>query len=726
MFDCKFQPIFTGQQRNHVKVPGAMIQDVSILARITQFILLILSLAMGLMSPAFAQTPPNTGASSNVQITLKSARANVVPGETFYLAIEQKIARDWHTYWRNPGDSGEATRIEWTLPQGVTAGPILWPAPSALPFGPLVNYGFSDQVTLPVAISVPASAKIGDRLEFVADVAWLECADICIPGQAKVDISVMVAASASDSPYAKTIATTLESLPKAFQGSTRLTDIGTGGLQLVINGIDTPRNAYFFPYEIKNGALIDFAQPQELVAGKDGFGLSLVKSPSFPTDLAGPIEGVLVLGKGSRAQAFEVKAEFEIAPASAAYKSAPPPARAVSTPSIGLVLALGMAFLGGLILNLMPCVFPILSMKALSLIEASHSDRKSARAHGLWYGAGVIASFLALAGVLIVAKSAGAALGWGFQLQNPLMVVALAMLMTMIGFNFLGFFEIGTSLQNIGGGKARGSFLTGVLAVVVAAPCTAPFMGAALGFAAGQSAPIALLVFAALGLGMAFPFVALTFAPALLAALPKPGRWMVKLREALAFPMFATAIWLIWVASAQAGQAGVLAALVCILAAGLCIWTLRTWKGVTSKAIAGAIVSGAVVWAGFHLAQVPSPTSQARATGGFGQAWSAEEVAALRAQGKTVFVNFTADWCVTCKVNELGAFTDPRVQAALSGEKANYLIADWTSRDNAIAEALASHGRIGVPLYLVYKPGIEQPVILPQLLSADMILEALN
>jgi thiol:disulfide interchange protein/DsbC/DsbD-like thiol-disulfide interchange protein len=698
--------------------------DAHMIGRARQFLIAMLLVIVGFAGSAIAQPAPASGASEHVEITLKSARNAVAPGETFSVVIDQKIARGWHTYWRNPGDSGEPTAIDWTLPAGVTASAITWPAPTAIPFGPLVNYGFSDRVTLPVSITVPASAKVGETIDLIAAVRWLECSDICIPGQAKVGLSVSVAASSTDSADAPAVAEALAALPTPFEGTTALTDLGSGGLQLIVKGVAIPRDAYFFPYEVKNGAIIDPAQPQELVRGKDGFGLTLVKSPSFPSDITGPVEGVLIVGKGDNAKAFVINAPFEAATeaASASLKASP----VVAQTSLGLIGAIGFAFLGGLILNLMPCVFPILSMKALSLIEASHGQSKAARAHGIWYGLGVVVSFLLLAGMLIGAQAAGTSLGWGFQLQNPAIVIGLAVLMVLIGFNLLGFFEIGGAIQSLGSERAHGSFLTGVLAVVVAAPCTAPFMGAALGFAATQSAPISLLVFGALGIGFALPFVVLTFAPALLRALPKPGPWMVTLRGALAFPMLATAIWLVWVVTAQSGQAGVLAALVAVFGAGFGVWIMRTWDRPLGKFASVSVILASLVWAGFHATNAPPrPLSQATQNQ-FGETWSPTRVTQLTDAGKTVFVNFTADWCVTCKVNEVGAFQDPRVTAALNGTSATYLVADWTSRNEEIATALASHGRVGVPLYLVYKPGQDQPEILPQLLTADAILRALQ
>lgn len=665
--------------------------------------------------------------SQNVEITLMSERAAVQAGDVFHVAIRQKIAPDWHTYWRNPGDSGEPTYLTWTLPDGVKAGEIKWPAPTAIPFGPLVNYGFSKSVVLPVEVQVPASAKPGTTLALKVDATWLECADVCIPGEGSVAIRLPVESVKRDSSDASAIQAALAAQPKPLPGKAQLTDLGAGGLQLVVNGVPSEGKAYFFPYELKLGALVDFAAPQEFVQGKDGFGLNLVKSKSLPEPFVGPFEGVLVVGDGRDAKAYSLKADLIDAPPMAAIAG-------VKTPGggdIGLVQALLFAFLGGLILNLMPCVFPILSMKALGLLEASHGDKAEARTHGLWYGFGVLASFLALAGLLIGLKAAGMAVGWGFQLQSPAIIVGLAVLMVLIGFNLLGFYEVGTSLQGAGSGLASkgghaGSFFTGVLAVVVAAPCTAPFMGVALGFAATQPALGALSVFAALGLGFAAPFVALTFMPGLMRALPRPGPWMSRLREALSFPMFATAIWLIWVSSAQVGQAGVLAALGGILAAGLAVWIWRTWPGHKGRAIALMVLTAGLVGAGTSVSQAPAQASEAASSGMGGEPWTPARVEALQQEGKIVFVNFTADWCVTCKVNEVTVFADPEVRAALDGSKAVYLVADWTNRDDVIAQALASHGRVGVPLYLVYEPGVAEPEILPQLLSAQVVKAALN
>ncbi|GIU66480.1 protein-disulfide reductase DsbD family protein [Candidatus Phycosocius spiralis] len=684
-------------------------------------------------TPAFSIQPRHspTARSANVEIELISERAAVRPGEVFHVAIRQVIAPDWHTYWRNPGDSGEPTQLRWTLSNGVKAGPIQWPKPSAIPFGPLVNYGFSNEVILPIEISVPSTAKPDTSITLEAAATWLECSDVCIPGEGQISLTLPVASKSIQAAAAQEIGSALLNLPKPFPGQAHLTRLDATKLQLVLSGIKQPDIAYFFPYEFKLGALIDFAKPQELVRGDTGFAINLVQSPSLPDPLVGPIRGVLVLGKGSNERAYEVQGPVQSTPPLSSSARSLTISDTGKAHSFGLLQAVVMAFVGGLILNLMPCVFPILSMKALGLIQASHGDKTHARMHGLFYGFGVMVSFLSLACLLIGLKTAGMAAGWGFQLQSPIIVTGLAILMVLIGFNLLGFFEIGTTLQNAGTGLAstggnRGSFFTGILAVVVAAPCTAPFMGVALGYAATQPAGLALLVFAALGLGFALPFMGLTWMPALLNALPRPGPWMARLREALAFPMFATAIWLIWVLGAQVGQFGVVSALIGVLACGMTIWIVRWWNGLIGKVCAGAILALGLGWAAYHVSQAPSQAATASRSQLSGEPWTPARVKELQGRGKTIFVNFTADWCVTCKVNEATVFSDPAVRAALKGDTIVYLVADWTKRDDTIAQALASHGRVGVPLYLVYKLGSSEPIILPQLLDSKTFIQAIQ
>jgi thiol:disulfide interchange protein DsbD len=393
--------------------------------------------------------------------------------------------------------------------------------------------------------------------------------------------------------------------------------------------------------------------------------------------------------------------------------------------------ALAFAFLGGMILNLMPCVLPVLFIKALGFAQMAQASRSEVREQGLLFLAGVVATFMLLAGLVIGLAAAGSGVGWGFQLQSPPLVIALAVVMTLIGFNLLGAFEVGTSVQGVGHGLASqggriGAFMTGALAVVVATPCTAPFMGAAVGFAVTQPPALGLAVFLALALGFALPVVALSFAPGLLRLLPKPGRWMVILKQAFAFPMFATAIWLIWVASVQSGPDGVLAALVAVLAAGFIVWLSGVSRGSgRARLIGSGLGVVAALGAGWFVLQsaVPSATTEARA--GDTQVWTPERVTALQAEGRPVFVNFTAAWCITCLANERVALSRQEVKDAFAELKVVYLKADWTNRNSAIAQALAEQGRAGVPLYLFYPGRREaQAEILPQLLTPDMVVAA--
>jgi len=685
-----------------------------------------------------------TAQSANVTIRLLSEAKAVAPGETFYVAIKQTIRPKWHTYWRNPGDTGEATRIDWTLPEGTTAGNILWPTPSAIRVGPLVNYGFSDQAVLPVAITVPANAVAGSVFSMRAAVQWLECEEVCIPAEGTVVLDLPVSAAGEpDIDAGKTISAAISASPQPHNGTATVSERATAQSakpsgNLVVSIADPAlaraKSAYFFPY---SQSLIDHAGAQALRVGPKGLTLALPRTQSAKPLTDTPVEGVLRVTLPSGEKAFLV--------------SATPGAildgtndQGVSAASGGLTLPLALAFalLGGLILNLMPCVFPVLSIKALSLAKAAHGDRRDARRDGLLFMAGVLVSFLALAGLLIALKAAGNEIGWGFQLQSPLVVIGLALLMFLVGLNLLGAFELGGSLQNIGSGLASksgpvGAFFTGVLAVVVASPCTAPFMGGALGFAATQPPIAALSVFAALGLGFALPFTALAFAPGLLKALPKPGPWMDVFKQALAFPMFATAIWLVWVASEQIGAMGALVALGSMLAAGLVIWVFRVTKAseplkrrglraLVLTVMIGALAAGVSAVQG---AEEPSrdqaKTASATPSAIPSEPWSPARVQALQAEGKPVFVDFTAAWCVTCKVNETVVMSQAAVQKAFADTGTVFLVADWTSRDATIARELAAHGRAGVPLYLVYPRSGGEPVVLPQVLTPDRVIEAL-
>jgi thiol:disulfide interchange protein len=696
--------------------------------------LLTLLAALIFAAPALAAPV----ASPHATTQLVAAMTSAPPGAKFQVAVVQTFEKGWHSYWRNPGDAGEATTIAWTLPAGWTAGPIHWPTPKRLPVGPIMNYGYEGGVVLPVTLEVPGNASVGQTVTLSAVVQFLVCADVCVPDQATVTLPVMVTTSpgAPDPVWGAKIAQTLADLPKAgalnasYRRQKGMILLAVVGAPLAGAG---DHNVYFYPYSDK---VIDHAKPQAVERGKDGLTLTLAPVGDLAKggDLP-PVEGVLV----ADGKAFEVSAADSPAPPGASGLGAPKAVKTASAGS-GLFGAIAFAFLGGLILNLMPCVFPILSMKAAAL--AGHGGEASgARLQALAFLGGVLVTFAALALALIAARAAGEAVGWGFQLQSPLIVAVLALIMLAAALNLSGVFEIGSSAQGLGSSLASrgglvGSAFTGILAVVVAAPCTAPFMGPALGYALTQPPAVALGVFIALGLGFAAPFTLLAFSPTLLRRMPRPGPWMDTFKHALAFPMYAAAAWLVWVLAQQTDSEGLARVLAAGVLLALCVWLFgfaqrrrgAGGRGFISGALAVvALVAGVAAVAAQpfapHMAAGEVMTSAGAVAA---EPWSPGKVAELQAAGRPIFVNFTAAWCVTCQVNERGAFASPAVARAFAKTKAAYLVADWTNRDATIAAALADQGRIGVPLYLVYDAAGGAPHVLPQLLTPGVVVAALD
>ncbi len=675
-----------------------------------------------LFASAAAAAPVKTG---HLTVDLGAQTQGIAPGQTTYIALDQKIEKGWHTYWRNAGDSGEATIIKWTLPAGWTAGDIVWPAPHRLPVGPLMNYGFENEVLLPVPVTAPATAQVGDTVTVKAHADFLVCAEICVPESADLTLSLpVVAGPAGPSPqWGAPIARVLAAAPRpaglaaAFQKQGQQLKLAITGA--AVTGADLA-DAYFYPY---SGTVIDHARPQAVERGPEGLTLTLTPGYAFQGSPPKEIAGLITFA----GKAIEVTAAEAPLPATAAGLGPPAVAGGPGGSGSGfqLPLAAFYAFLGGLILNLMPCVFPILAMKATSLAHHAH-ETAAARRQGLAFGVGAVATFLALAGVLIALKAAGSAVGWGFQLQSPPVVAGLALLMLLVGLNLSGLFEVGTSLQGVGSGLAgrsglSGAFFTGALAVVVAAPCTAPFMGPAIGWALTQSAAGALTVFAALGLGFALPFVLVAYAPGLLARLPKPGPWMDVFKKTLAFPMYGAAAWLLWVLAQQV-DAGVLARVL----AGAVLIAAAAWIGgiaqrrhaeggrhTATAVLAGALAAVAVAAAVWPQGKAELPS----------EPYSATRLAALQAEGRPVFVNYTAAWCVSCQVNDRVAIAP--AARAFEDHNVAYLKADWTKRDPAIAADLARFGRAGVPLYLVYGAKGGDPAILPAILTEGLVKKAL-
>jgi len=712
--------------------------------------LLLTGLLLALIAgPATAQAVAGPQATARIEAELVPLSQWAAPGSTAVVAVRQKIQPGWHTYWRNPGDSGGATTLDWTLPDGVRAGDIVWPVPERQRLLGLMNYGYSDTVYLPVPVEIPATARPGTTLALTVRALFLVCsAEMCVPDELTLglDLPVREGAAPLNARHGPAITGVLERAPRPA-GITARAALENGVLTLSaaggpLSGRD-PGPSYFFPFD---GGVIDHPAAQTGAWGPQGLTLRLQPGgDTLATGLSGPVGGVLVTAAG----AFEILAEP--GPALAGTTGSGALAAVVDTGPAGpdagfrplvFLQALLFAVLGGLILNLMPCVFPILAMKAASLATAAHEPRH-ARRDGLAFLAGVLTTFLLLAGVLLALRAAGEAVGWGFQLQSPPVTAGLALLMLAVALNLSGVFHIGAGLQGAGSGPlARlpggvGAFFTGILAVVVAAPCTAPFMAFALGAALVMPWPMALLVFLGLGLGLALPFVAVSLSPRLLAKLPRPGPWMERLRGLLAFPMYATALWLAWVFSRQTGDEALALLFAAAVLLALGAWLVGTGQGAQIPGLAGRLhrAVGVVVLAlaaatALLLVVLPKPAPVAGAAttpaGPVATAWSEAAVAAARAGGRPVLVNFTADWCVTCKINERTSLGSPGVKAALEQANAVYLVGDWTLRDDAISAELQRHGRSGVPLYLYYAPGADEPRILPQLLTEGVILDALK
>jgi thiol:disulfide interchange protein len=663
--------------------------------------------------------------------------------------LEFDIRDGWHTYWRNPGDSGQATQLTWQLPAGFTAGDIVWTTPHLFEVKPLVNYGYAKHAVHLVQVTAPKDLKTGAPVALAAKASWLVCSDVCIPEDANLTLSVPSSAKPGviDPSAAALFSNARAELPSAQPAAT---SAKIEGGQLVITlgkewgpTLTQIKSLAFFPYD--EGS-IEYAAPQTLKRSTDAIELSM--KIGYQPPKAGAIRGVLLATEQNGDQTdvlpIELAADFSGAGADqvkAAPRFASPAAAAASTePQRSLPVLILFAMLGGLILNLMPCVFPVLSIKALSVVEQAQKHPTQVRIKGLVFAAGVIASMLCLAGVMLALRTGGEQIGWGFQLQSPLFVTLLVYLLLAVGLNLSGVFEVGGGLAGVGDGLTQGdgyssSFFTGVLATVVATPCSAPFMAPALGAALTLPAINALCIFAALGFGIALPYVLLSFAPWIGRALPKPGAWMDTLKQLFAFPVYGTAAWLLWVLSQQTSPFGLGAALGGLILIALAAWAYQkshfTSGGRKVTVLVTAVASlliAIVLPVKFADTATAAPSAVAAAASGTDewQPYSAARVAELQAAGKPLLVNFTASWCLTCLVNERNAFADSAVQEIFRNKKVTLMKGDWTNRDAAISQALSSFGRAGVPLYVVYngKAGSTEPVVLPQLLTASVVQDA--
>ena len=680
---------------------------------------------------ALAGYPPRVaapkGAPPRVTVSLVSDVETIEPGSTFWVGLRQRIAAGWHTYWINPGDSGEPPRINWSLPAGFTAGPILWPAPERLPVGPFMSYGYVNEVVLPIQITVPAGLDAGTPVTLRGHASWLVCEKICIPEDADVALTLPVAAGKPAPAPNALVEQARHAVPAPSPwGATLHATPETVTITVAAPGLTDHRiaEAWFLPMR---WGVIDHAAPQTFTVDAQGITLSTARG-LLPEATASDVDGVLILrerlDQGTVSQAFVIRATL--------------PGAAKTTPAASLTLpaALLLALAGGLILNLMPCVLPVLSVKAVALVAHAEASAAEIRRHGLAYTVGVLASFGVLAGALIALRAGGAEIGWGFQLQSPLVVTALAYVLFALALSLSGVLVVGARLAGVGHGLASrsgysGSFWSGALATVAATPCTAPFMGVAIGFALTQPPALALVIFEALGLGLALPFLALTLAPAWRRFLPKPGRWMERLRQALALPLYASVAWLVWVVSRQAGPEGAALVVAGLVLIAVAAWlhhgtrlASRRWRRVAVALALGCVAAAIAI--GPLAAWSASSAATTAPRGARWEPFTPERLAQLRAQGSPVFVNATAAWCITCLVNERVTLSSPGVAEAFAKRGIVYLKADWTSKSPRITALLESFGRSGVPLYVVYGKTGTEPEVLPQILSERALIEAVE
>jgi thiol:disulfide interchange protein len=717
-------------------------------------------LCCGLLFAAPIKTP-------HAEVELIAEQNALVSGKANTLGLSIKHAPHWHTYWKNPGDSGYPTKVTWQLPQGFTASDFEWPTPKRLPTGPIINFGYEGNMLLPFTLTVPNvanAANAGGGVTIKGKAEWLVCKDVCIPEEGDVSLNLNIvadAASASASANAALFASTRASLPGDANAWKATLHAPPNAARDAWLAITAPANVqplaaldvFPVPEQITNPAVQTVYKTAQGYAVK----LALVDGAKLPERMAIVLAGDTALtGDGKRAgETIATVTNAAFALPGDAKPLAQIANRALTSPaggdSMSLAFALVFAFVGGMILNLMPCVFPVLSLKILSFAhhageQGNAIERRGAmRAHGVFYAIGVIVSFVALASVLLVFKGAGDAVGWGFQLQNPGVIWVLAVIFFLIGLNLMGAFEVGqfapSSLLSLQA-KRPGvdAFFSGVLAVIAASPCTAPFMGAALGFALTQNAFVSLLVFAALGAGMALPYVLLAWFPKWLNRLPRPGPWMVTLKQALAFPMFLTVVWLVWVLSMQAGVDGAAIVMMGLVGLAFAAWLLGSLRG--SVRVAGALAALAAVVLAWPTAMSNDANAASAAsavnTGNAANAgasstpkststwlpWNEAQIATLNAEGKTVFVDFTAAWCVSCQANKRLVLTRSEIVDSFAKKNVVLMRADWTNKDERITKALAAMNRSGVPVYVFYAPG-KSPQLLPELLTTGVVKEAL-
>lgn len=670
-------------------------------------------------APSFAGP---TASAAHLTVQLVVPPAQIYPGQSFTAGLYFKLDPGWHVYWINAGDSGEPPSMKWTLPAGVSAGALQFPAPKRLPLGPLMDFGYEGEVLFPIPMQVASTFKpAGPDATLSGKATWLVCREVCIPGHAELAVTRK---TLQQSPSVETDIISDANLIQRFQhtlpqplpaGDDAKFESTPKGLTLAVVTGSRETSAQFFPFDQN---ILANAAPQAVKPLKNGVQLSLVKDDNLTT-APKELHGLLVLADG---RAYEFRATPGVL------------AAAGSSDSRGLLGIVLFAFVGGVILNLMPCVFPVLFIKGLALVQSSSEERHKLRLHGLVYTFGIVASFWAVVAALLILRGAGHQLGWGFQFQSPAFLALIALLLFFLGLSLAGQFEIGLTLTSAGGSLASksgyaGSFFTGVLAVIVATPCTAPFMGAAIGYALANSAVVTFGVFTALALGLAAPYLLLAFNPAWTRILPRPGAWMEVLKQAVSIPIFGTVIWLVWVFNQTAGPSALVALLSAFLLLAIAGWILGRWPAKAAATVAAVLVLLlAVALPIVAVDKMPAPSATQAATAGTQwEPFTPALVQKYRAQGRPVFVDFTASWCLSCQVNERVVLDRADVQRRLASSGVALLRADWTRHDEVIAQTLAGLGRSGVPTYALYPADpAKEPHLLPEVLTPGIVFDALD
>jgi len=672
--------------------------------------------------------------SAQVQASLVSADAAIQPGQPLTVALRFDHEPHWHTYWINAG-TGYPTTIEWDLPEGWTAGDIQWPAPIRIidSHGTITGNGYEGIAYLPVTLTPPADLAPGTEVTLKAHADWLMCADVCIPGDTPVELALPVQSgpAAPHPDFGAEVDAVVAGLPHAVDGlgvsAIRQGDVVT----MQVTGLTAePTEPWFFASD----ALIEYDQPQPATYADGVLTMTLAVSGAYFDGDGDRLMGTLRQDGSWRADGTQpglaIDLAFGDALAAPAAGGIAGGASATEGTTSTLAGTLALAFVGGLILNLMPCVFPVLGIKILGFVNQAGSDRRKVALHGWAFSLGVLASFWALAGVLAALRAGGEQLGWGFQLQSAGFVFVLAAVMLVFAMAMSGVFEFGLGATGVGASLQSkdglsGSFFTGVLATVVATPCSAPFLAPALGAALAVSATESFVIFTAIAIGLALPYLLLSIFPNAVKVLPRPGAWMETFKQAMAFPLYATVGYLAWVLAGQTTEGGFLNAIFGLTLVAFAVWLYGRYAAPGAKparARFGLIGGLALLSAGTALGwpQAPAPTDIVW------EKWSPEAIAAARAEGRPVYVDFTARWCATCQANKKLVFTSDTVKETFRDQNVLTLKADWTNQDPAITAELAKWNRSAVPFNLFYLPGQSEPVVLPELLTPGIVLDAMQ